>query len=155
MLGLGNFYQSDNQISVGGHTARLAYFGSLSGSRTNLALETPTSAVNHDAANAYGGFGSLIYNAGSKDQMRWVTSLRRDFYQVPFDPNNPENNPGDFFRDVNGESDAFAAFSWVHTFNPGLLTTISPFYHANRADFEGDPQDVPTFLRRPPPLQPK
>lgn len=144
VLGLGNFYQSDNQFSFGGHTSKVAYYGSASGNRTNLGLETPTSQVIHDAANGYGGFASLIYNAGSQDQLRWVTSLRRDFYQVPFDPNNPNNNPGDFFRDVNRESDAFVAFSWVHTFNAGLLTTLSPFYHFNRADFESDPQDFPT-----------
>ena len=144
VVGLGNFYQSDDQVSFGGHTSRFAYYASANGNRTNLGLETPTSAVIHDPANGYGGFGSLIYNAGAKDQLRWVTSLRRDFYQVPFDPNNPQNNPGDFFRDANHESDAFVAFSWVHTFNPGLLTTVSPFYHFNRADFESDPQDFPT-----------
>src|ERR1700722_9654653 len=36
ILGLGNFYQSDDQINVGGHTNRLAYYASASGSRTNL-----------------------------------------------------------------------------------------------------------------------
>ena len=143
VLGLGNFYQSDDQLSFGGHTNKLAYYASASGNRTNMGLETPTSAVIHDAANGYSGFGSLIYNVGSQDQVRWVTSLRRDFYQVPFDPNNPANAPGDFFRDSNRESDAFVAFSWVHTFNPGLLVTASPFYHFNRADFESDSKDFP------------
>jgi outer membrane receptor protein involved in Fe transport len=143
VLSAGNFYQTDDQVNFGGHTSRLAYYVSGSGNRTNLGLETPTSAVVHDAANAYSGFGSLIYNAGSKDQLRWVTSLRRDFYQVPFDPANPDT-AGDFFRDVNRESDAFVAFSWVHTFNQGLLVTLSPFYHFNRADFESDPNDIPT-----------
>lgn len=144
VLGLGNFYQSDDQLSFGGHTNKFAYYASASGNRTNLGLETPTSAVIHDAANGYSGFGSLIYNVGAQDQLRWVTSLRRDFYQVPFDPNNPRNAAGDFFRDANRESDAFVAFSWVHTFNPGLLLTASPFYHFNRADFESDPKDFPT-----------
>jgi outer membrane cobalamin receptor len=144
VLGLGNFYQTDDQVNFGGHTNKVAYYASGSGNRTNLGLETPTSAVIHDAANGYSGFGSLIYNLGSQDQLRWVTSLRRDFYQVPFDPNNPENAPGDSFRDVNKESDAFVAFSWVHTFNQGLLVTASPFYHFNRADFESDPHDFPT-----------
>jgi outer membrane cobalamin receptor len=144
VLGFGNFYQTDDQINFGGHTSRLAYYASASGNRTNLGLETPTSAVIHDAANGYSGFGSLIYNVGSQDQLRWVTSLRRDFYQIPFDPNNPDNAPGDFFRDVNRESDAFVAFSWVHTFNPGLLVTAAPFYHFNRADFESAPHDFPT-----------
>jgi len=144
VLGLGNFYQTDDQINFGGHTSRFAYYASAGANRTNLGLETPTSAVIHDAANGYSGFGSLIYNLGSQDQLRWVSSLRRDFYQVPFDPNNPENAPGDFFRDSNRESDAFVAFSWVHTFNPGLLVTASLFYHFNRADFESDPKDFPT-----------
>jgi hypothetical protein len=144
VLSLGSFYQTDDQVNFGGHTNKVAYYVSGSGNRTNLGLETPTSAVIHDAANGYSGFGSLIYNLGSKDQLRWVTSLRRDFYQVPFDPNNPENAPGDFFRDTNRESDAFVAFSWVHTFNQGLLVTASPFYHFNRADFESDPHDFPT-----------
>ena len=143
VLGFGNFYQTDDQVNFGGHTNRFAYYGSVSGNRTNLGLETPTSAVIHDAANGYSGFGSLIYNAGSKDQVRLVSSLRRDFYQVPFDPNDPDT-AGQFFRDVNRESDAFVAFSWVHTFNPGLLVTAAPFYHHNRADFESDPGDFPT-----------
>jgi len=144
VLSLGNFYQTDDQVNFGSHTNKFAYYVSGSGNRTNLGLETPTSRVIHDAANGYSGFGSLIYNLGSQDQLRWVTSLRRDFYQVPFDPNNPNNAPGDFFRDVNKESDAFVAFSWVHTFNQGLLVTASPFYHFNRADFESDLHDFPT-----------
>src|SRR6267154_303820 len=144
ILGLGNFYQTDDQINVGGHTNRLAYYASASGSRTNLGLETPTSAVIHDAASGYSGFGSLMYNIGSKDQLRLVSSARRDFYQVPFDPGNPGNAPGEVLRDANRESDAFAAFSWVHTFNAGLLLTVSPFYHFNRADFESNAADFPT-----------
>jgi len=144
ILGLGNFYQTDDQINVGGHTNRLAYYASASGSRTNLGLETPTSAVIHDAASGYSGFGSLMYNIGSKDQLRLVSSARRDFYQVPFDPGNPGNAPGEVLRDANRESDAFAAFSWVRTFNAGLLLTVSPFYHFNRADFESNASDFPT-----------
>src|SRR6266446_1890082 len=144
VLGSENFYQTDDQLSFGGHTNKFAYYASASGNRTNLGLETPTSAVIHDAANGYSGFGSLIYNFGSQDQLRWVTSLRRDFYQVPFDANNPANAPGNFFRDSNLESDAFVEFSWTHTFNPGLLVTASPFYHFNRADFESDAKDFPT-----------
>ncbi len=111
VLGLGNFYQSDDQINFGGHTSRFAYYASASANRTNLGLETPTSDVIHDAANGYSGFGSLMYNLGSQDQL---------------------------------QSDAFAAFSWVHTFNPGLLLTVSPFFHFNRADFESNTGDFPT-----------
>ena len=62
---------------------------SANGNRTNLGLQTPTAAVIHDAANGYGGFGSVIYNLDSKDQLRFVGQIRRDYYQVPFDPNDP------------------------------------------------------------------
>jgi hypothetical protein len=106
-----------------------------------LGLQTTTSAVVHDHAHGYGGFGSLIYNLSSNNQLRLVTQLRRDSYEVPFDPNDPANSPNQFLDDRNKESDAFVTFSWVHTFNKGLLATVSPFYHFNRADYEGNPQN--------------
>ena len=143
VLSAGNFYQTDDQINFGGHTDRFAYYASLNGSRTNLGLQTPTSAVIHDAANGYGGFVSLIYNANSKDQLRLVAQERRDFYQVPFDPNDP-NTPGQFLKDANHEADGFVTFSWVHIFSPGLLLTVSPFYHQNTANYESSPLDLPS-----------
>src|SRR5258708_11653201 len=39
-----------------------------------------------------------IYNAGPANQLRLVTSLRRDFYQIPFDPNDPRNSTGEHLR---------------------------------------------------------
>jgi outer membrane receptor protein involved in Fe transport len=143
VLSAGNFYQTDDQVHFAGHTNRFAYYTSFSGNRTNLVLETPTSAVIHDAANGIGGFGSLIYNVDSQNQLRFVAQVRRDFYQVPFDPNDPNIDPGNVFHDANVESDSFMTFSWAHTFNPGLLVTVSPFYHFNRANFESDPADFP------------
>src|ERR1700675_1995788 len=81
----GNWYQTNDQLNFGGHTQRFAYYGSLNGNRTNLGLETPIGRILHDAENGYGGFGSFIYNASPQDQLRLVTSLRQDYYQVPFD----------------------------------------------------------------------
>src|ERR1700723_3687514 len=68
VLSAGNFYQTDDQLNFGGHNNRFAYYGSVSGNRTNLGLQTPTSAVIHDAANGVGGFTSLIYKATHQDQ---------------------------------------------------------------------------------------
>lgn len=144
ILSAGNFYQTDDQLNLGGHTNRFAYYGSLNGNRSDLGLQTPTSAVIHDAANGYGGFGSFIYNATSADQFRVVTQLRRDYYQVPFDPNDPNNTEGEYLKDFNREADAFVLFSWVHTFNAGLMLTVSPYYHYNSADYGSDPLDVPS-----------
>jgi outer membrane receptor protein involved in Fe transport len=143
VLSAGNFYQTDDQLNFGGHTSRFAYYGSLTGSRTNLGLETPTSAVIHDAANGLGGFTSLIYNLDSTNQLRFVGQMRRDFYQVPFDPDEP-NAQGQFLQDTNRESDSFATFSWVHTFSPGLVLTLSPFYHYNSANYHSSPLDLPS-----------
>jgi outer membrane cobalamin receptor len=143
VLSAGNFYQTDDQLNFGGHTNRFAYYGSVSGNRTNLGLQTPTSAVIHDAGNGFGGFTSLIYNADSQDQLRLVAQIRRDSYQVPFDPNDP-NTQGAFLHDVNRETDSFVTFSWVRTFSPGVMLTVSPFYHFNRADYESSPSDLPS-----------
>ncbi len=116
VAGFGNFYQSDDQVNFGGHTNRFAYYASANGNRTDVGLQTPTSAVIHDRANGYGGFASLIYNADSQDQLRFVTSLRRDYYQIPFDPADPNIKPGELLRDANRESDAFVTFSWGSLF---------------------------------------
>jgi outer membrane receptor protein involved in Fe transport len=143
VLSAGNFYQSDDQLNFGSHTNRFAYYGSVNGNRTNLGLEPPTSAVIHDAANGMGGFTSLIYNVDSTNQLRFVGQVRRDYYQVPFDPNDP-NTQDQFLRDSNRENDTFLTFSWVHTFSPGLLLTLSPFFHFNSADYQSSPLDLPS-----------
>ncbi len=166
----GNFYQTNDQISCGGHTQRFAYYGSLSGNRSNLGLQPPTPAVIHDAANGIGGFGSLIYNADSKDQLRFVISSRRDYYQIPnsagiiteidgvpgaisVTPCSPpsacvdgDGNPqgGIYQYDGQQESDTFLNFSWVRTISPNALLTVSPFFHYNSADYVGNPNDFPT-----------
>ena len=143
LLSAGNFYQTDNQFNLGSHTNRFAYYASVNGNRTNLGLQTPTASVIHDAANGAGGFGSLMYNAGSADQLRLVGQVRRDFYQVPFDPNDSKT-AGQFLKDVNRETDSFVTFSWLHTLSPGLVATVSPFYHFNRANYESSPLDLPS-----------
>jgi len=140
ILSAGNLYQTDDQLNFGGHTNRFAYYGSLNGNRSNLGLQTPTSAVVHDAANGFGGFTSLIFNLDPQDQLRLVAQARRDFYQVPTDPSDPTA----ILHDANRENDSFAAFSWVRTFSPGLVLTVSPFFHYNSADYRSNPNDVPS-----------
>jgi hypothetical protein len=148
VLSAGNFYQTNDQFSLGSHTERFAYYASVNANRSNLGLETPVPQVAHDAANGYGGFGSLIFNVDPSNQLRLVTSLRHDFYQIPYDPipNDVENGlvngqltgqyPSLNLRDQEHEADALANFSWVHTFNSRMLLTVSPFYHYNRANYD-------------------
>ena len=153
VLSAGNFYQTNDQFSFGSHTERFAYYASVNGNRSNQGIETPVPQVVHDAANGYGGFGSLIFNVDPSDQLRLVTSLRKDYYQIPYDPfpydieNNLVNGqltgqyPSLNLRDGDHEADALANFSWVHTFNTRMLLTISPFYHYNRANYDSSLND--------------
>src|ERR1700726_2297607 len=86
-LSAGNLYQTNAQLSFGSHTERFAYYASVNGNRSDLGIQTPVPQVVHDAENGYGGFGSLIFNIDPANQLRLVTSLRRDYYQIPYDPN--------------------------------------------------------------------
>jgi len=151
----GNFYQTDDQLSCGGHTPRFAYYASLNGNRSNDGLQTPIPQVVHDADNGYGGFASFIYNHDSQNQFRVITSLRQDYYQIPIDPDpNSVGNqilessgevPSYGLRDAERETDGYVTVSWVHTFNPTTLLTFSPFFHYNAADYLGGSNDYPVI----------
>src|SRR6202046_4051278 len=145
----GNWYQTNDQLNLGGHTNRFAYYVSVNGNRSNYGLQAPIGQVVHDADNGYGGFASLIFNASSSNQFRLVASLRQDYYQIPIDPN-PNSSGNQSFssyglQDSEREPDGYLTFSWVHTFNPNLLLTVSPFYHYNQAAYNGGPNDVPVI----------
>jgi hypothetical protein len=148
VLSAGNFYQTNDSLSFGSHTERFAYYASINGNRSDLGLQPPIPQVVHDAANGSGGFGSFIFNLNPSNQFRLVTALRKDYYQVPYDPNfnDLENTQFDSsgLRDGDHESDVLVNASWVHTFNSKLLLTLSPFFHRNSADYESSPDDYPT-----------
>ncbi|MGD0648485.1 MAG: TonB-dependent receptor [Acidobacteriaceae bacterium] len=149
VLTAGNFYQTDDQISCGGHTQRFAYYASLNGNRSAYGLQTPIPQVVNDAVNGFGGFASFIFNPDAKNQYRVVTSLRRDYYQIPIDPDpNSIGNqvyPSSGLHDAEREPDGYVTFSWIHTFNPNTLFTVSPFYHYNGADYLGGANDYPVI----------
>jgi outer membrane cobalamin receptor len=133
----GSFHQTNDQFNFGSHNQRFAYYGSVSGNRTDLGLETPVPQVVHDLGSGLSAFTSLIYNKTPNDQLRSVISARGDHYQVPNDPDTQAAG----LRDVDNERDVFANFSWVHTSPQGLMLTVSPFYHFNSAHYQGSLKD--------------
>ena len=135
----GSYNNTNDQISFGDHSERFAWYGSLTGYRTDLGLETPSTDILHDQAAGLSGFGSLIFNQTPNDQLRLITSLRGDHFQVPNDPDQQAAG----IRDTENERDAFVNFSWLHTIGTGTVLTISPFYHFNRAHYLGDYTGVP------------
>ncbi len=147
VLSAGNFYQTNDQLNFGSHTEKFAYYASLNGNRTNYGLMPPIAKPYHDAANGYGGFSSLVYNRTPRDQLRLVSQLRADYFQIPYDP-----NPNDYenlqynssgLRDGQHEVDGFSAFSWVHTFHASTVLQLSPYYHYNSANYNPDLNDIP------------
>ena len=139
VMSFGNFYQTNDQINFGSHTDRFAYYASVNGNRSDLGLETPVGQIIHDDVYGYGGFGSFIYNLNPANQLRLVTSLRRDAYEIP---NTPEQQAAGI-NDAQREADAFVNFSWVRTFSPKTLLTVSPLYHYNSANYDGGAMDFP------------
>ena len=135
----GSYNSTDNWLSFGDHTEKFAYYASFSGNSTQWGLEPPVLENQHNDAMGGGAFTSLLYNPSEKDQLRFAGGLRLDYYQVPNDPE--QTTVG--FDDRQREQDIFATGTWVHTFNPSLLFVLSPFYHFNRAVYQGGPTNQP------------
>jgi outer membrane receptor for ferrienterochelin and colicin len=133
----GSFHETNDQLSFGDHSPRLAYFASINGNRSDYGLSTPGPAILHDRVWGLGGFGSIIFNKDAVNQFRFVTSVRRDDYQIPNGPDSAGT------RDVERERDAVADFTWVRVLSPNLLLTVAPFVHFNRANYDGDPNAMP------------
>lgn len=143
----GNFEQTNDQLSLGNHSEKFAWYTSANGNRSNYGLQLPAEQPVHDAENGYGGFGSFIYNYDAQNQLRLTTQLRADYYQIPYDPdaNDWQNQLYDSsgLRDGEHETDGYTIFSWVHTWNESTLLQVSPFYHYNSAKYAPDPSDLP------------
>lgn len=135
----GTFHETNDQVNFGSHTEKFAYYGSLNANRSDYGLQTPGPGVLHDRVWGLGGLATLIYNRDANDQFRFVLSSRRDDYQIPNDPEALAAG----VRDVERERDTVLNFSWARTLRPGILLTASPFYHYNRANYDGDPNDTP------------
>lgn len=149
LLTLGNLYTAESQLSFGDHSAKTAWYASLTGSRANYGLATPVAAIDHDATNSESGFLSLLRNQTPRDQLRFDAQYRQDFFQIPYDPNpndweqasNYYNSTG--LRDGQTERDSFAIANWVHTISEKALFEVAPFYHFNQANYDSPASDTP------------
>jgi len=133
----GNLHETNNQFSIGDHTDRQAYYVSGNVNYSQVGLEPPTSETLHDRTLGVGGFGSLIFQSAPTDQIRLASSLRGDRYDVP---NTPDDQAAGI-DDVERERDGYVNLSWMHTVRSKAFLTVSPFYHYNRAAFDGGSAD--------------
>src|SRR5262249_49947381 len=130
---------TNDQFNLGGHGEKFAWFASVNGNRSDYGLEAPGPEILHDRVWGLGAAATLIYNCAPSNQLRTITSWRSDEYQIPYDSSGQSAR----LRDIERERDALASLSWLHTFRPGLLVAVSPFYHYNRANYDGNPNDRP------------
>ncbi len=148
-LTAGNLYTGESQLSLGDHNEKTAWYGSVTGSRSNYGLATPVPQIDHDATNSESGFVSLIRNQTAKDQLRLDGQFRQDYFQVPYDPSQTdyECTSGYYcswgLRDGQTERDAFVIANWVHTFSEKALVSAAPFYHFNLSDYDSLANDYP------------
>ncbi len=132
----GTFGATNDSLSAGSHTDRFAYYASVNGNRSGVGIETPVAQIIHDSEEGYGGFTTLVFDATPADQLRFVGSARRDEYEIPV-------SPGEMAGDVQHEADAFGILSWVRSLSGDAKLTSAAFYHFNRADLDGAPDDFP------------
>jgi outer membrane receptor protein involved in Fe transport len=138
----GNFYSTDDQLDFGSHTARFAYYASVDGNRSELGLGTPVPQVIHDQESGEGGFVSLLFNPTPKDQFRWIASLRGDHYQIPNMPDQESSG----IRDLELERDYLVGFNWAHSLSDGVVFSLTPSFHSNKAQYLSGPLDTPLVL---------
>jgi outer membrane cobalamin receptor len=151
VLSAGNFLDANTQFNLGDHTEKFAWYASLNANRSDYGLAPPIGRVLHDATSGQGGFASFIYNKSPNDQLRLITQLRHDFFQIPYDPSTTDFEAIQFdppygssqLRDTQSETDSVAAFTWLHTFNASTVLQASPFFHYNQANYNSPPTDAP------------
>jgi hypothetical protein len=149
LLSAGNLYSGEAQLSLGDHSAKTAWYASLTGARSNYGLATPVAAIYRDATNSQSGFVSLLRNQTPQDQLRLDAQYRQDFFQIPYDPDpNDWEQASDYYnstglRDGQTERDTFVIANWVHTLSPKALFEVAPFYHFNQANYDSPATDLP------------
>jgi outer membrane cobalamin receptor len=136
-LSYGTHRSTNDQVAMGDHTERTAYYASVNANRTDHGLESPIPRDLHNAAGGGGLFGTFVFLPNTVDQFRAVGSLRRDAYQIP----NDEEQDAQGVSDRQRESDSFLNLTWARMHSASSLLTISPFFHDNSADFLGGPND--------------
>ena len=115
----GNWYQTNDQLSFGGHTQRFAYYASVNGNRSDYGLQTPDWASFSRCGERLWGIRFLIFNPSSSNQFRLVASLRQDYYQIPM--TRTPTQPGTRCIPVTAFRSDFARMLLGDSFHPGGL----------------------------------
>jgi hypothetical protein len=115
-------FQEEATFGIGGHS--IGNFAAFDFERSGRFLDPPEFAVIHDRGLSAGLFDRLDYNPTSRDALHLNVFVSRNNFQVPnqFDQDAIGQDQHQLVRGAN------IAAGWVHTFNPSMLLTISPYY---------------------------
>jgi len=115
-------FQDEATFGIGG--ARVGNFTAFDFERSGRFLDTPEFAVLHDRGNSTGLFDRLDYSPRTRDALHLDVFISRNNFQVPnqFDQEALGQDQHQLVRAAN------VAAGWVHTFNPSMLLTVSPYY---------------------------
>jgi TonB dependent receptor/Carboxypeptidase regulatory-like domain len=135
----GSYRLANGHLAFGDHTdnQKFAYFASVTGYRTDRGLERVDVPVLHNESQSYSGFTSMLYNKSMSDQFRFVSAARTDRYKVP----NTRAQDALGIDDRENADDTLVNFTWLHTTDSGDVLTVSPYYHYNRLQYNGGPND--------------
>ncbi len=146
----GNLYTGEAQLSLGDHSARTAWYASLTGSRSNYGLATPVAGIYHDATNSQSGFVSLLRN-----QTRERSTPPRRAVSPGLFPDSLRPEPERLGAAVRAtttltgcamgrpSATASSIANWVHTLSPKALFEFAPFYHFNQSNYDSPANDYP------------
>ena len=138
VVSYGNLHETNDQFSVGDHSDRLVYYvsGNVNTSDVGPPPLNVRNAARSDGRRRRVWIGDLPVEAHRSDPAL-VSSLRGDRYEVP---NTPDDQAAGI-DDIERERDGFVNLSWMHTVGSKAFLTVSPFYHYNRAAFDGGTAD--------------
>ena len=160
LLTAGNLYTGEAQLSLGDHSAKTAWYASLTGSRSNYGLATPVAAIYHDATNSAerlrlpASATRLPRTSCASTRNTARTTSRFPTTPTPTTGNRPAGYYSSYgLRDGQTERDSFVIANWVHTLSPKALFSVAPFYHFNQADYDSPP--LRTTRSPPPGIRPR
>ena len=145
---VGSFYQTDDQLNFGGHTRALRLL------RQRQRKPQQPRPGNADLAGL-SRRGERLRRLQLADlqprperpaALRWAIAprlLSDSLRSRSRTTSKTLNSLPSGLRDHELETDGYALFSWVHTFNPNVVLTVSPFYHYNNSGYHSPPNDMP------------
>lgn len=140
----GSFNTFEGSFSFGGHTRKLGYFLSASGTSTDRFLDPPALENFHNRGRAAQGFFGLDYAPNEKDLFRLDFAFGGTRFQVPNLPDQQALGQDQRRR----TNDNMQSISWQHIFTPNVSSYLAFFQRYNSAKLFSNELSTPVFAEQ-------